>query len=592
MPLSHRAWRLPLLTALVFGTLPAWSQEAPPALAPLSTLPETSNAATDTGQSALDGELFYELLLAEMSAAQGDNITAVDLLLDAAHQTQDATLFRRAADLALQSRSGQRALLAAQAWQQAFPQSREANRYVLQILLALNRVSDTVEPLARELAATPEPAKAASYLAVAQLYSRVSDKALAAAVVEQALQSDLRHPTNGPAAWAMLGHMRLSAGQVPLALQAAEKSHALKPYNGAAALLALDLLENGHPQAEPYIQGYLDNSPSEGIRLAYARVLASQYRLEPAREQLQELIFQSPEMVDAWMLLATVQLEMGDAEGARRSLVSLEPLAARMPDERTRNHVLSQAYALYGRAALHAKDYDAAWEWLLKVPEEDRTLSIQSLRATVLMRQGHLAQGRALLRAHPAQSAEQERQKRRAEVQLLRDAGAHQEAYLLQLALYEQQPQNADVGYETALLAERVGKYDVMERLLREIIARDASHQHALNALGYSLADRGVRLHEARELIEQALALAPNDPFITDSLAWLEFRSGNHAQALALLEKAYALRDDVEIATHLGEVLWSMGQKTKALDLWRQALQRDADNEVLRATLQRLNAHP
>lgn len=591
MPLSHRAWRLPLLTALVFGTLPAWSQQAPPAVVPVAT-PTNSPAEVEGGSSALDGELFYELLLAEMAAAQGDGATAVDLLLDAAHQTQDAILFRRAADLALQSRSGARALQAAQAWHETFPQSREANRYVLQILLALNRVSDTVEPLSRELAATPPAAKAASYLAVAQLYSRVSDKALAAAVVEQALQSDLHHPTNGPAAWAMLGHMRLSAGQTHLAVQAAEKSHALQPHNGAAALLALDLLENGHPQAEPYILGYLDNSPSEGIRLAYARVLAGQYRLEPSRAQLQELILQSPEMADAWMLLATVQLEMGDIEGARRSLSSLEPLAARMPDERARNHLLSQVYVLNGRAALRAKDYEAAWNWLQQVPEEDRTLSIQSLRATALMRQGQLAQGRALLRTYPAQNAEQERQNRRAEVHLLRDAGAHQEAYLLQLALYEQQPLDADVGYETALLAERVGKYDMMERLLREIIARDASHQHALNALGYSLADRGVRLPEARALVEQALALTPGDPFITDSLAWVEFRSGNHARALELLEKAYAVRDDVEIATHLGEVLWTMGKKDQALHIWRQALQRDALNEVLRATLQRLNVHP
>ena len=131
-----------------------------------------------------------------------------------------------------------------------------------------------------------------------------------------------------------------------------------------------------------------------------------------------------------------------------------------------------------------------------------------------------------------------------------------------------------------------------MENILRDLIAKHPTHHHGLNALGYSYADRGIRLPEAKSLIESALQLAPDDPFITDSLAWVEFRMGNNSKALELLEKAYAQREDVEIAAHLGEVLWSMGNKERARAVWRQALERDADNETLRATLNRLQVRP
>ena len=127
-----------------------------------------------------------------------------------------------------------------------------------------------------------------------------------------------------------------------------------------------------------------------------------------------------------------------------------------------------------------------------------------------------------------------------------------------------------------------------MERLLRQIIARNPNYHHAFNALGYSLADRGIQLTEAKTLITQALVFAPNDPFITDSLAWVEFRLGNLEEARRLLEKAYSIRPDVEIAAHLGEVLWTMGDKQRARALWKESQRLNGDNEVLRETLKRL----
>ena len=168
----------------------------------------------------------------------------------------------------------------------------------------------------------------------------------------------------------------------------------------------------------------------------------------------------------------------------------------------------------------------------------------------------------------------------------------HGGAYEVYGRALERWPRDLDLLYEQAMVAEKVNRLQDMERLLRRVMELKPDHAHAHNALGYSLADRGTRLPEARALIVRALELLPGDPFITDSLGWVEFRLGNHAEALRLLQQAYAARADAEIAAHLGEVLWVKGQREEALRVWREGRQRDAGNEVLRETLQRLRAEP
>ena len=149
-----------------------------------------------------------------------------------------------------------------------------------------------------------------------------------------------------------------------------------------------------------------------------------------------------------------------------------------------------------------------------------------------------------------------------------------------------------DRVYDQAMLAEKAGDLDAMERLLRQIIEKRPDYQHAYNALGYSFAERGIRLPEARQLIAKALEFAPKDPFITDSLGWVEFRMGNHAEAARLLGEAFQRQPDPEIAAHLGEVLWTMGEREKALEVWRTGLRLNKDNDTLQETLKRLKANP
>jgi len=140
------------------------------------------------------------------------------------------------------------------------------------------------------------------------------------------------------------------------------------------------------------------------------------------------------------------------------------------------------------------------------------------------------------------------------------------------------------------MVAEKLNKLDDMERLLRQVIKLAPDNAGAYNALGYSFADNNIRLPEARQLIVQALALRPGDPFITDSLGWVAFREGNLDEARKLLQEAYASRPDTEIAAHLGEVLWQQGLREEALKVWREGQARERDNQTLKDTLRRLGA--
>jgi Flp pilus assembly protein TadD len=177
-------------------------------------------------------------------------------------------------------------------------------------------------------------------------------------------------------------------------------------------------------------------------------------------------------------------------------------------------------------------------------------------------------------------------------VQLLRDAKQYQAAYDLLAEALSRTPDDTDLLYDQAMLAEKLDSLSEMERLLRRVLDLKPDAHHAYNALGYSLADRNVRLDEARAFINKALEFAPNDPFISDSLGWVEFRAGNRAEAARILERAYRARPDAEIAAHLGEVLWTLGQRERAMTIWREGLGLAADNETLQETLRRLRVRP
>lgn len=586
---------LALAAVLALGSTASWALPGKTAATTIETeAPEPPGGAADAEQerAALNAELFYEILVGEIAATEGAFGDAQAMMMEAARTSGNEQLYRRGTELALQSRSGERALANARAWLQAFPASRDANRYVLQILVALNRIADSASYLRREIALTPAPSKPATYLAITQLYNNAGDRVLAADVVEQAMADEIGNPGSGPLAWATIGHMRLGAGQKAAAMQAVQKAQALAPDTGAIALLSMELLEAGIPDAEPIVQRYLAKNPSAQMRMAYARVLLGQQRLPEARQQLQAITSDSPDFPEAWATLTALQLQVGEIAQAQASVERFGQLVPQIPAGVARSAAQSQLYLLQAQIAEKQGRYAEADALLRRIEDAPNLLSVQARRATLLARQGKLTEARALIEAVPASGPGQQRLKRLAEVQLLRDANQHAQAYALQAQLQKQDPDDAELAYDTALLAERAGKLDEMERLLRGIIARRPDFQHAYNALGYSFAERGIHLEEAEQLVRKALDMSPGDPFITDSLAWVKFRRGDLPQALKLLEEAYAKRPDVEIAAHLGEVLWASGQQDRARDIWRQALAANPDNSTLRETLRRLGVSP
>lgn len=570
-----------LATVLATGSPNVWAQSTPGA-------GNSQDHQARVPAALLDAALFYEILIGEILYRSGDRETSYTLLLEAARRSNDEKLYQRATDIALQSRSGESALSAAQAWKTAWPASREANRYILQILIALNRIEETAAPLKQELDSTPAPAKAASLLALPQLYRRASDKPLAATVVEKALVNDLTDPSSGPAAWTAIGRMRLLSDNKTGALEAAQRAQNLDPLSDGPAVLALELLEGGTTQAEPLLRRYLEGQPTPELRMAYARLLLELQRYAEARQQLQRVTQDKPDLTQAWLVQAALQFQDGNLDAAEASLQRFTALAKPGSGSEVNGTSMTPAYLLHAQIAEKRGDYASAESWLNRIDNDKDLFSAQTRRASLLARQGKLTQARALLRSIPAATEEARRMNMMAEVQLLRDARAFEEAYALQEKVVAQTPDDDDLVYELAMLADKTGRHEVMESLLRQIIQRKPGYHHAYNALGYSLAERGIRLAEARELVLKALSHAPEDPFITDSLGWVEFRMGNLEQARRLLETAFKTRPDAEIAAHLGEVLWSIGEKDRAIAVWKEGAQLNTDHETLRETLKRL----
>lgn len=553
--------------------------------------PENEGPAT----SSLDGSLFYQLLVGELSVQSGDAASAYALMLDAARKAKSPRLFERAVELALMARNGESALQAAQAWAFAFPSSRDANRYVLQILIGLNKMAEALEPLKRDIAGLAPKDRALAIALLPRYFVRAGDKKAAASTVEQALAADLTSVATGPSAWSTLGRLRLMAQDTEGALESARRGAALNVKAQEPILLAILLMEPQTPAAETLIHKYLAGKPTPEVRMGYARKLLDSQRFAEAYTQMQRLTAEKPDDADAWLLRGSLELQDKKWAAAEASLKEYVALAEPKSDA-TENAVSSrglvQAYLLLAQIAEQNQQLDDADAYLRRINSPQDAVLVQGRRAMILARQGHIEQARTLLRSIPEQQPEDARTKIGLELQLLRDYKLYPAAYKLLTDALARSPDDIDWIYDQAMLAEKIGQIDEMERLLRRVIAAKPDYYHAYNALGYSLADRNMRLPEARQLIKKALEFAPDDPFIVDSLAWLEFRGGNAAEALRLLQQAYQARPDAEIAAHLGEVLWSMGQRAEAMDAWKRGMELNPNNETLSETIQRLSPKP
>ncbi len=637
---SAPAWRWPapgrwllggLLLAAGAGCASAWSEPpvADPATAVAQAGVAASSAEAETAATAsrLDAPLFYQLLIGELELRAGQAGTAYEVILDAARRTRDPALFRRAVEIALQARAGDQAQAAARAWSTALPESADALRFQLQILAQLNRVADSAEPLAALLKLTPEAERGGLIAALPRLYQR-NDTAQAGQVLATALAPYASATATRVPVRLALARQAIAAKDSPRALQLAREAARLEPEAAGPALIGIELMAEDavRSPAEALVNSYLAQTSAEpALRLAYVRVLTTTQRYADATQQLELYTRQRPQDAAPYLSLGALHLELrqpqqGEAALKRYVELSLEAKApartaagagsaasAAVPstplgedDEalgpRTEtpdagsDEGLVQAYLMLAQSAEQRRDFTAAEGWLARIEDPQRALDVQTRRATILARQGQVAQALELIRQTPEREAADGRAKLVAEVGVLREVERWREAYDLLAKANLRFADDDNLLYEQAMMAEKIDRLDEMESLLLRVMQIKPDSPHAFNALGYSLADRNLRLPEARLLIQRALELAPGDPFITDSLGWVEFRLGNHAEALRHLRQAYGMRPDPEIGAHLGEVLWAAGEREEARRVWRQAQGRDADNTVLRETLVRLNA--
>ena len=552
-------------------------------------------AASAPSNSRLDAELFYELLVGEISAQSGDSSSAYSLFLDSARKSNSALLYERAIQVALGARNGDAALKATQAWTRAFPGTVDANRYLVQILVNMNRLPDTVAPLKRELALMAVADKLATIEMLPRYFTRVADRKQATMVLEQILLGETLNPATGPLAWAVIGQARMQSGDIPGAVDAARQGATLNPRSPAPATLALALMQTSNENLEPIIDNYLLGTPTPEYRMAYVRYLVGAQRLPAAYAQTVLLNSQAPSFADGWLLRGSLEAQNKQnaaAEAALTTYLSLRASAPSDTDTPEMDRPLVTAHILLSQLAEQAGRYDDALGYLKRIESPQDVIRVGTRQAAVLARQGKLEEARALIRGLPDTVPEAGRAKINAEVQLLQESKKTAEAYQLMEAAVQQFPQDFDLKFDLAMLAEKAGKLDVMEQLMRQVIAAKPDYHAAYNALGYSLADRNVRLPEARQLVTKALEFAPKDPFILDSMAWVEFRSGNASEAVRLLQGAFQERPDAEIAAHLGEVLWTLGQRDAAKVIWSEGMRLNPDSETLLETTRRLRDAP
>ncbi|WP_332670075.1 tetratricopeptide repeat protein [Aromatoleum sp.] len=541
-------------------------------------LPATAAADASLPAQELSPRVLYTFLLAEIAGARGQVDVSLQAYLDLAQRTRDPRIAKRAVEVALFARDTQAAAEAARIWAEAEPESGEARRVLANVLSGGAEELDQVQiQLARLLAQSPEQIEN-HLMSLNRAFARVTDKAAVKEIIHR-----LTEPyADRPEAHFARAQAAIATDDEMESLAAIETALKLRPDWEPAILFKAQLLAQGDApdDALALLKAHLDRNPeSRSTRLTYARALVSAREFDAARDQFRTLLDAAPEDRDLMYAVGLLSAQLEDYDAA-------VPLLERALEA---GHPEANGIRLnLGQIAERRNDPARALQWYRSVEQGRNHLDAQVRIASVLAGEGKLKEAREHLQRIDADEDTRKRL-RIAEAQLLRTAGNESEAFALLDAELRQTPDDPDLLYESAMLAEQMGSTGVMEGRLRKLIALKPDHAHAHNALGYSLADRGERLEEAESLITRALELTPGDPFILDSMGWVRFRRGNPEEALRHLERAYGLRPDPEIAAHLGEVLWAMKREADATRVWNEALRAHPDNSVLKNVMQRFD---
>lgn len=514
-------------------------------------------------------QMVYQVLLGEIALQRGDAELASQAYASLALRTRDLKALERAVEVAGHARRFDLAAEIAKLWLEVEPKSVRAQQLLSGVLLMSNQLTALEPQLARMLESDKE-ALGANLLSLNRMLSRNPDRRAVFRLIEK-----LCAPYFGIAeAHYATARAAASAGERQRAL--AEASRALELRNDwemAAQLEAQLLAQDSVAQGIAALQRFVTRHPGAAeARLQLARALIGEKRFAEARVHFDRLLKDSPNNAEAVFPAAILALQQNDAERAERHLKHL--LNLDFSD-------FSIVHYYLGRIAEEAKHGDTAIEHYDQVKTGEHILSARLGATRILAGRGQFEEARRHLHGTETTSVADRTQLRLAEAQLLRDAKKPAEAFALLEEALTEQPEQPELLYEAAMIAERLNRFDVLEAHLRRLIELQPDSAQAYNALGYSLAERNLRLPEAFELISTALRLSPGDPFILDSMGWILYRQGDFPGALNHLEQAYKERFDPEIAAHLGEVLWKMGRKDEARRTWQEAQKKHPDNEAL-----------
>jgi tetratricopeptide (TPR) repeat protein len=518
----------------------------------------------------------YDFLLGEIALQRGDLPLAAKTYLELAKRTRDPRVARRAVEVASQARQPELALEAARTWHELEPASAHALQVLVATLVGAKRV-DEAEPYLDKLFAAEGVNRENAFMQANRLLSGNTDKAANLRVIRRLAA---KHPQLAQAHFAV-AQAAAVAGDDDAAIAAVREAQALRPDWELAALLEAQVLQKRSPaEAAKRLRQFVEKNPnSREARLSYARMLALDKRFAEARQQFEAVAAANPANPDVIYAVGLLAYQLKDYPAAETYMKRVLGLGYRDPEG---------VRYLLGQIAEEQKLWPQAIKWYESIDSGDHVLPARMRIASAIAKQGKLDEARAFLKRVAAEHPEEAVQLIVAEAQILRDASRHRDAFELLSQALDKQPEQPDLLYDLALTAEKLERFDVLETHLRNLIRIKPDHAHAYNALGYSFAERNMRLPEARKLIEKALELSPEDYFIIDSLGWVLYREGDLKGAARELRRAYSGRPDAEIGAHLGEVLWMLGERDEARRIWDESLKSGPENETLLKTIKRL----
>lgn len=523
----------------------------------------------------LTGQMLYEFLYGEIAAQRGNPALAAQTFLELSKRTRDPRVARRAVEIANFARMPELALESARVWHDADPASAQALQALTILLVSAKRV-DEAEPFVAKLLAIDANAPANGFTQLPRLLSANPDPQANLRVVRRLAE---RYP-NLPQARLAVSQVAAAANDEALALAEVRRAAELRPDWEFAVMYEAQLLQRRAPaEAVKRLAAFLEKHPdARDVRLGHARMLVLDKRLPEARTAFESILKRFPKDIDAIYAVGLLAFQVKEYAIAEANMKRLLELGFR--DANSVRFTLAQI-------AEEQKNWAGAIQWYDAIQQGDQVLPARMRTANAIAKQGKLAEARGYLRGLKVRDEPQRVQLLVAESQLLREANLHREAFDLLGQALQKTPDQPELLYDHALTAEKLDRFDVLESSLKRLIQLKPDHAHAYNALGYSYADRNVRLPEAKQLIDKALEIAPTDFYIIDSLGWVLYRMGDLKGAARELRRAWEGRPDGEIGAHLGEVLWALGERDEARRIWQEALKSSPENDTLQKTLKR-----